>query len=284
MKKYKFISLLALLVIFLSSCERDEVGLIIDQSAGNAPLVSLEDSSVNLAVLEGNGTATASAIVSVSSSSNQDRSFNVNVNTVASTAPTDIYTVPATVTIPANSFVGMLTVTGIETPNLTTAAQTVVVELAEDANLAFTNTTVTFNIFRVCPIPSDYLVGEYDLFVTQSAGAFGAPIFRGPAGGASTVVTLEVGATETERTYRAIPRGTTASNARTFTLSLVCGRINLSGNVADPVNPPLLYGPGTTAASYDLSDDSVQQINFTGNVNSAFGGSATQGQFILQKR
>ncbi|PRP65719.1 hypothetical protein [Nonlabens agnitus] len=269
-----------LLACIMVSCEEEPV---IFDNVGGAELVSFEDTFVQVPVNVGEGSGTASATVEVSTISNVDRTFNVSVVSEESTAPSSFYSVPTTVTIPANSYEGELIITGNEDAALTPAGSTVIVELADGSGDAITNKRTTFNVFLACPLDDQFLVGEYNLIVTASAGAFGAPIFRGPAGGTSTVVTLEVDS-PTSRTYRAIPRGTNSANARTFTLTVGCDGINLLGNVADPVNPPLLYGPGQVDGTYDQSDDSEAIINFTGNVNSAFGGSASQGEFVLQKR
>jgi hypothetical protein len=153
---------------------------------------------------------------------------------------------------------------------------------------AFVTTPLTVRVFKVCPIPADYLVGDYDLIQIQQAG-FGISLglFRGPDSTPTTAdrrVTLEVGSDQTLRTFLAIPRSGGAAQARTFTLSLVCGKINLTGIVGDPINGGLNYGPGATATDYSLNDDSSILINYTGNVNGAFGGTPAQGRFVLQKR
>ncbi len=286
MKTYKIFGLMLAGMLILGSCEREVIGEIYDGSGPS--LLSFEETSKNLPVLLGNGTGTADLTVEVSTLSNTDRNFNVSVVTEGTTATSDLYTVPASVTIPANSYEGILTVTGNETDNLTTSAETLVIQLSEQNNVNFTNQQTTVNIFLVCPVPSDYLVGEYDLIVTQSAGDFGFPIFRGPANtssaGRDTLVTLEVGNTQTEREFDVIPRSGGGSNARTFVLSLVCGELGLINTIGDPINAGLNYGPGDEKTTYDLSDDSLIFVNFTGNVDSAFGGAATQGEFVLQKR
>jgi len=277
------------LIIFASlttvSCEEDPQTLDVNDPSNS--VIGFVTTSANLSVLEGTGSGTVDAEVGVSTVSNVDRSFNVTVNTAASTATADTYSVPSTVTIPAGSYIGTLTITGNETPNLTPTAASLVVEITSED--AFVTDALTVSLFRVCPIPSTYLVGDYDLIQIRQAG-FGTSygLFRGPNNESSATtdrrVTLEVGSDQTLRTFLAIPRSGGSANARTFTLSLVCGSINLTGIVGDPVNPGLNYGPGATATSYSLNDDSSILINYTGNVNGAFGGTPAQGQFVLQKR
>jgi hypothetical protein len=277
------------LIIFASlttvSCEEDLQTLDVNDPS-NSVIGFVAIDPVNLSVLEGTGSGTVDAEVGVSTVSNVDRTFNVTVNTAESTATADIYSVPSTVTIPAGSYIGTLTITGNETPNLTPTAANIVVEITSED--AFVTTPLTVRVFKVCPIPADYLVGDYDLIQIQQAG-FGISLglFRGPDSTPTTAdrrVTLEVGSDQTLRTFLAIPRSGGAAQARTFTLSLVCGKINLTGIVGDPINGGLNYGPGATATDYSLNDDSSILINYTGNVNGAFGGTPAQGQFVLQKR
>jgi hypothetical protein len=276
------------LIIFASltsvSCEEDLKTLDVNDPSNS--VIGFVQTTANLSVLEGTGSNTVDVEVGVSTVSNVDRNFNVIVNTSASTATADIYTVPGTVTIPAGAYIGTLTVTGNETPNLTPTAASVVVEISSED--VFVTDAVTVNLFRVCPIPATYLVGDYDLLQISPAGfniALG--LFRGPDSTPTTAdrrVTLEIGDDQTLRTFLAIPRSGGSANARTFTLSLVCGSISLTGIVGDPVNPGLNYGPGTAATNYALNDDSSILITYTGNVNGAFGGTPAQGQFVLQKR
>ncbi len=289
MKTYKLLSLMLAVVLVLGSCEREVIGEIFDNSGPS--LLSFEQSSQNLPVLLGSGTSTTDVVVEVSTISNTDRTFNVSVVNEGTTAPNDLYTVPGTVTIPANSYEGILTVTGNETADITTSPETVVIELQEQDNVNFTIQQTTLNVFLICPIPDDYLVGTYDIvaLTNASANAFAGSGFvtnvSGPTGPSDTTVEISVGASQTERVFdaRFFVRAST-SNSRTRTLNLVCGEINLAGREGTGFTN-FFFDPSDNPATYDLSDDTSIIVNYIDNPLGAFGGPIdTNAAFLLQKQ
>jgi hypothetical protein len=123
--------------LVLQSCDQDAleradyVGFELGFSLGvDAALVTSRDVNVYTAT--------------VSSSA---RTFNIAVNTEASTVGASAYTVPTSVSVPANSNVGTFTV-DVNGPNLGSGGA-LVLSFGEDSNV-FTGDDLTINLFPVC--------------------------------------------------------------------------------------------------------------------------------------
>jgi hypothetical protein len=286
MKKYLIYTMA--LAFALVSCEEEP--LVYDNKNLNESLLSFERSSADLSVLLGSGSETYDAVVEVSTVSNADRVFDVTVVTEESTASPAFYSVGNSVTIPAGSYEGVLTITGNDIPSLTPSATTIVLELSQIDNVVFENQRSTISIFKVCPVPEDFLVGAYDVIPLSntSSTAFAGSGFvsnvTGPDGLGTSLVTLEVGDTQTQRTFQAKLFVRASSASRKVTLSLVCNQINLASRT-NVGFANFFFDPSNNPTSYDLSDDSQVFINYIDNPEGAFGGPTDEnGSFVLIKQ
>ncbi|SCY22085.1 hypothetical protein SAMN05192588_1734 [Nonlabens sp. Hel1_33_55] len=285
MKKLLIFSVLACLSLI--GCDKEDELIFLDVENGQN-LVQFINRAEELPIVE-NSTGSVSVPVGVTTVSDVDRTFPISVDPSSTALPAS-YEIGNTVTIPAGEYVGFIEINGTDN-NVEVTPRALILNLEPTGDIVLNErtSTIAVSIFQVCPLPDDFAVGDYDLVVTQSAGGFGFPIFRSPDSESSadrgkTRVTLTA-ASISQRTYLAIPRSGGTAQARTFTLNFICNSLNLADNVADPINPPLLYGPGRTASSYaNTTDDSLFIVNFTGNVNGAFGGAPAQGTFELRKR
>jgi hypothetical protein len=294
MKNLKIFSFLIAMTLILGSCEKEVIGDVFDSSQTNAnsQLVSFERTSADFPVLLGSGSGTYDAMVEVSTISNVDRVFDVTVLTTESTASPTFYTVGNSVTIPAGSYEGVLTVTGNEVPSLTTSATTIVLELSDNDNVLFTDQKTTINIFLVCPVPDDYLIGDFDIInLVQATGpAFGRRNFKGASNTDPTLVTLTEGATSTTREFRAqLLAGAAARTAALVTLSLVCDQINIVGSYNLGFNPDgagrvLFFEPTASPSSYDDSDPTQVIVQYLENPQDAYAPTSGEALFLLQKR
>jgi len=137
MKKYIY-SLLILTSIFVfNSCEDDEVASV--------DFVTFESTAYEFGVEIGSS-STYDIKVYTSKVSSSDRTFDVSVDTDQTTADLD-YTVPSTVTIPANTNVGTLSTT-ISDVNIDSGASMVLTLSSSDDTYIGEN--ITLNIFQAC--------------------------------------------------------------------------------------------------------------------------------------
>ncbi|MCG1035705.1 hypothetical protein [Polaribacter sargassicola] len=151
MKKHIFLLFLSLSLSTFIGCEDD-----LDANISNYNYIAFSDTEVDLLVDE-DSNSSASYYVAVSKKSSSDRTFNLIVDETASDADPLSYTIPSSITIPANSTSTTLDV-AIEDINII-SSKTLVLKLEEQDGLFIGNDNMlTINIIRVCE--SD-LAGEY---------------------------------------------------------------------------------------------------------------------------
>jgi uncharacterized membrane protein len=264
-----FLTFLALATL-LVSCE-DYENPIYDNVNGNT-LVSFSATSYDLAIVI-DATGTLEVPVNVSTVSTTDRSFNITVDEDATTALAGSYSVPTSVTIPAGSYTGNLTVTGTDIAGVDTTALSLVLMIGDGANFA-SGPDATLNVFQVCPIPDDYLVGTYE--ISDNATVFGGTNFD-----TRNVDIVAAGATS--RSFTTTWSG--GSNMNVL-LNLVCNNLvyastNSTGYVAGTPQGPIVIVPASNNTStYDLSDDSFFVVDYD---NQAGGFGTFSGSFFLFK-
>jgi hypothetical protein len=260
---------------FLVSCGDFEE--VIYDGVNGQTLAFFNQSSSPLEV-EINTTNTVDVEIGVSTLSTSERTVNVSADE-ASTADAAMYSFSGTVTIPANKYFGTLTVTGID-EGLTTESKTLILNL-EDANgIIASSTSHTVTLVEVCPVRSDYMVGDYQIADISAV--------VGPGNGTSNfnpgVVTLSA-STPTSRTFNVsiLPafRGPVD-----VTLNLVCNTLILAD--ADPSLscgggiPYIFTNAGALNSTYDLTTDQTFIINYTEDPNGSCGGPFTS-SFQLTK-
>lgn len=129
-----------LATVFMASCSDDD-------KLASPNYVSFGSSNVmRFELLEGQLNASKTIEVYTSNTSNVDRTFQVVVNTAGTTATASQYTVPTSVTVPANSRKGELVVTS----GVAAAGKKLSLDIVAEAGLSV-GKTLLINFVQVCP-------------------------------------------------------------------------------------------------------------------------------------
>nr|WP_321235714.1 DUF1735 domain-containing protein [uncultured Psychroserpens sp.] len=278
MKKIK-IAILSLLVAAFFGCDQDDnINTTFNNVSGQS-LVAFAGPSSNLAVVI-DGTGTVDVQIEVTTVSDSDRTVTVSIDE-SSTAAAENYSFASNmVTIPAGQYSGFLTINGVDN-SVEPQAETIVLNIQEsnanNATLSLIQHTV--NIFQICPVPSDYLVGDYIL--TDSNGNFGVNV----------PVTISVDPSEsTNRLFvAAFLPGSSVETDVQVVLTLGCNFFNLGTvdiNVTcTQVTSFIIGSAGASNSMYDLNDDevgTVHTVNYLEDVEADCGPSSIQ-NFTLTK-
>lgn len=173
---FKYLGLALALV--LVSCDEDP---LIYNGAAN-PLIAFSASTYNLEIVI-DATGTLDVPVNASAAASTDRTFNVMVDMAATDAIAGSYTVPATVTIPANEYTGTLSITGTDVAGVDTTSKTLVINI--EAGAGYTaGPAASINVYQICPVDAAFFTGDYQMTHLVFNG-FGVPTF-----GFGKIVTL----------------------------------------------------------------------------------------------
>jgi hypothetical protein len=146
MKKILTLFTILTSVILFTNCEKNDdtpaiteinyVGLESDFQVGVDP----------------NGSATEEVTIATSQTSSSDRTFNLAVDTDLTTADPSAYSVPASVTVPANSNIGTFNIEVIG-PNVDPSGLDILAIgfTSEDDNLSVSD-PISLNLKQVCPV------------------------------------------------------------------------------------------------------------------------------------
>lgn len=280
-----FTFFLAGLLLALTACEdREEV--IYNGDESDQALISFSQETYNLEV-EIDAEGTLNIPVTSSAVRNSARTYNVIIveGEQSTTADPSTYDVPETVTISAGEYSGTLTIQGFDngvetTPELLTIR---LEGIEEDASTSFT--TAAISIYQVCPIPSDYLVGEY--MIEDAAATIGPG--NESSNFESAVVNIQPGETGTTRTFTATVLPGIVGASVDVNLSLICGEFVLQE--VDPgifctEDVPYLYTGATVGgfanSTYDLNSDDQFTVVYTEDPEGSCGG-PFQSSFTLTK-
>lgn len=160
MKRIAFLTLIIFSILAVNSCKEENQTPVTDIN-----LVSFE---VIPTVVVEQGTSTEVQVhLYASQVTGSDRTFNLEVDPNATTTDAANYSVPATVTIPANENNGVITV-GITDNGLGLEAETLVVKITNSDGLILGN-DVNITIQKLCPFNIDNFVGTY----TYTSAMFG---------------------------------------------------------------------------------------------------------------
>jgi hypothetical protein len=252
--------LLALSLV-LVACEKHEPPTY-DNTSGQT-LAFFDKSSSNLEIVI-DDVGSNDIQIGVTTISSSARTVSVSVDLDNSTAAADTYTVPATMTIPANEYFGTLTITGVDN-NVETTAESLVLNLESVENGIVSTGTHTVSVFQICPIPDTFMIGDY---LIEQTSAF----VDGPTLSDGAVVSVNGSGTTRTFSTEAYPNycGGTFFD---LNFSLVCGEIVCQntnttcscGNVTD------WFTGATTNETYDLNDDTVFFFTFTDDTQSDCG-------------
>ncbi|SHI41737.1 hypothetical protein SAMN04488096_101518 [Mesonia phycicola] len=287
MKKY---NLLKTAVLFFSvfsilSCE-DAEETIYEGNTNDQAFIGFSEETYNLEIeIDAEGTL----IIPIESSAvrSTDRTFNVNVITESTTAADNTYDLPSTVTIPANEYIGYLEITGFDN-DVETDTEFLTIELTGINETEATGFTVAeISVYQVCPVPSDFLIGEYS--ISDNSATIGPNndfTNFGPA-----TVTISQGTTNTSRVFSTdVFPGIGTSNE--IVLSLVCNSIVFSSEVDTNVycteGTNIIFSNATSGgfinSTYDIENngDDTIEVNYTEDLNGSCGGPFSS-SFILTK-
>ena len=159
MKKIlSFILLFAALFSF-NRCENNIKG------TNDLNYVTFEATTIDMGV-DLNGTTTGDVKVYTTQKTGSDRTFNINVITDETSADPEAYDVPASVTVPANSNVGTLTI-GISDVNIGENGETLVLDFQPQEGL-FRGKSTTITITQICPYNEVILNMNFDSYPEES--------------------------------------------------------------------------------------------------------------------
>ncbi len=153
MKKISFLLLMTLSLFVFSGCEDSE-------STSDLNYVSFENTAFAFGV-EQDGSSTSTVTFYSTQTSSSARTFEISID-AASTADAASYTVPTSITIPANSNKGTFDVT-ISDTNISDAGETLILNFSAKNGL-ITGDSITLNIKRVCPLNNLVLSITFDSY------------------------------------------------------------------------------------------------------------------------
>lgn len=160
MKKIKYLIIFTLSLFVLNSCG-DEV-----DSTKDFNYISFESTAYTFGV-DLNSSNTRDVKVYTTQVTGSDRTFNVTVDLAKSTADPASYTVPASVIIPANSNVGLLSIE-ITDLNIGEAGKKLVLTF-EPADGLLYSAPITLNIKQVCPLNEVILTINFDTYPDETS-------------------------------------------------------------------------------------------------------------------
>lgn len=152
MKKLTTILLLIFSLLAFNNCSDKVIG------TKDINYVSFEVLTPTI-IVEKNGTANKDIHLYTTQTTGSDRTFGIEVITASTTAAASAYTVPATVTVPANSNDGTLTVK-IADNNLSNAPVTLGLKVTSQADL-FIGNNASLKIQKHCALNINDFVGTY---------------------------------------------------------------------------------------------------------------------------
>lgn len=246
----KKLIIIAILAIFSTSCDETEP-ILYD---GEQTLVYFSRAtSVLDVVVDDEGSVDIT--IGSSTLSTSDRTFNIFVDAEETKTNSQNYSVPATVTIPANEYFGTFTVLGFDF-DLETVPETLAIGLQGESggNVVLTSALHFIAIKQICPVAASF-TGAYNLSIV-APGIFGTPTFKpGP-------VTLTVSATGgvLSRSFEVAPYPAFGVFApRLFSFSLTCNEIVVPSGQLTGVGcgSSTTIGPSPTKGTYDPNDDTT---------------------------
>lgn len=280
MKKILYI-LITVLAFNLSSCDDGPERVIYSGDASSErTFLSLDKSSYDLKIAI-NDVGETEVILFSSTASSQDRTYTVNLDAEATTADTDAFTIPSSITIPANSYKGSMLINGedITAGDVDETVYQIVFTLSDlsvvDMDIKATyeengetkyydySDPIIVNMIEVCPVDINKFVGDYLLEQTT-------PEIDGPTLSDGQVLTISASdATTRSFTTQTYPNYCGTYN-KVFTFSLTCGKIIIPSQdtTCSCSNQTDWFTAAINPESFDANDDSVFYITFTDDAQS----------------
>ncbi len=245
------------------------------------------DGSTAILEVEINSTGSITVPVNVSTLSSSERTVNVSVNAGATTATAGQYSFNGNVTIPADTYFGSFTLTGID-DGLTTAGVTLSLQIDGVDGGVGSPRGYTINIVEICPVVSTFAVGDYTL--NHIGGGIPAAGFA-PTMGDGVTVTLVPGTSSTERVFNVkfYPTFGFANPPVDFSFNLICEETTVNGIINNGVSgvgcgSSIPMGPSTNSGTYSAADDTTMTLVFIEDVEGASCGTEAETTVRLTKQ
>ncbi|WP_242133338.1 hypothetical protein [Aestuariivivens marinum] len=152
----KILSLFTIMLVFVvfTNCEENEITPRISE----IDYVSFEsDFNINV---DPSGSISRDINIYTSTIKNTDRTFNISIDTDLTSAPASAYSIPSTVVVPANTNIGIITLS-VNGENINpNGGDTLVLDLNSN-NDYFVGESLTINIKAFCPFELEDLVGTW---------------------------------------------------------------------------------------------------------------------------
>lgn len=157
MKNFKYLILFFFSTLLFISCEEDE--------KESLNFISFESEDYDFGV-ELEGTTEVDFKVYTANLSTADRTFNIHIDTESSSLDPDSYSIPTTVTVPANSNVGILPIS-ISDINIGENGETLVLEFTPTNGL-YIGKPALLNVKQVCPFNELLLNITFDDYAEET--------------------------------------------------------------------------------------------------------------------
>lgn len=293
--------LITVLALNLSSCDDGPEPVIYSGDASSErTFLSLDKSSYDLEVAI-NDVGDTEVILYSSTASSQDRTYTVNLDAEATTADTDAFTLPTSITIAADSYKGSMTISAedITSGDVDETVYQIVFTLGNlasvDMDIKATyeengeemyydySEPVIVNMFETCPVDGSFFVGTY---IMDDTSEF-------PNYSSAQEVVVSVGASSTDRVFETTFLPTTSvAGPQTVNLSLVCGKVAFKtiettifcsrDSNGDPISI-VLGNADENNLEYDVTDDSSFVVNYIDDVDGSCGASSLQSLTFTKK-
>jgi len=293
--------LITVLAINLSSCDDGPEPVIYTGDASSErTFLSLDKSSYDLEVAI-NDVGDTEVILYSSTASSQDRTYTVNLDAEATTANTDAFTLPTSITIAADSYKGSMTISAEDITsgdvdetvyqivftlgNLASVDMDIKATYDEDGVEMYHDYSepIIVNMFETCPVDGSFFVGTY---IMDDTSEF-------PNYSSAQEVVVSVGASSTDRVFETTFLPTTSvAGPQTVNLSLVCGKVAFktiettiycsTDSNGDPISI-VLGNADENNLEYDVTDDSSFVVNYIDDVNGSCGASSLQSLTFTKK-
>jgi len=280
MKKI-IIPFLLVMALAFQACEETQSPIY----DGSQTLAYFDGTAATLEV-EINQTGQVTVPVGVSTLSSSDRTVTVSAAST-STATAAQYSFSSSVTIPANSYTGSFTVTGIDV-GLDTSGVLLTLQIDGVDGGVGSPRGYAVSIVEICPVVSTFAVGAYTL--NHVGGGVAAAGFA-PAMGDGVTVTLVAGASSTERIFdvKFYPAFGFANPPVGVSFSLSCEDIVFNGIVSPGVSgvgcgSSIPMGPSTNLGSYSAASDSTITLVFLEDIGGASCGTEAETTVTLDKQ
>ena len=160
MKKFTFLLLVAVFSFAISSCEND------NPKTEDLNYIGFESTSFNFPV-DIDGTTEQMIKVYTTNKTGSDRSFAISIDIDLSTADPSSYTVPSSVTIPANTNMGEIPVI-ISDINIGVAGKTLVLKFTQEQDL-YTSDDIALSVVQSCPGNEVFLDMTFDNWGSETS-------------------------------------------------------------------------------------------------------------------